>query len=622
MANSSVPALAVEAHDLVKVFPRGNVRALDGVSLEVEAGTVLGLLGPNGAGKTTVVRILSTILGPDSGRASVLGLDVVTQAEAVRRTIGLAGQYAAVDENLTGRENIHMVARLSHLSRAVAARRANELLEEFGLAHAGDRVLKTYSGGMRRRLDLAAALVANPPVLFLDEPTTGLDPQSRQGLWTAIEELVSEGTTVLLTTQYLEEADRLARDIVVIDHGRVIAQGTPAQLKADLGTSVVSVTLGDRAAVDGRAPAAGAVFGEAADRRGPRDRADGHGRAQGRGRRAALARCGGDRHRRPGAARAQPRRRVPEPHRSQDHHRRGRSRRTETEAGLRPGTQERRDRREGCRMTTTLRAPLLVDQQSPGSRLSWAVADIATMAKRNILAVMRTPEALFFTTLQPIMFTLLFTYVFGGAIHVPGGHYIEFLMPGIFVQTVIFGAMSSAAGLAEDLHKGIIERFRALPMSRSAVLAGRTTSDLVRNVFVVVLITLVGYAVGFRIGTNFALFVCGVLVILFFAYALSWGFAYIGLSAPNAETAQVMVFPLIFPLLFASSAFVPVATMPGWLQAFAYHQPVTQVVNAARSLMVGGVLHNSGAVWSALLWTVGLLVVLAPVAVRKYRKVA
>jgi ABC-2 type transport system ATP-binding protein len=245
MANSSHPTLAVEAHDLVKVFPRGNVRALDGVSLQVEAGTVLGLLGPNGAGKTTVVRILSTILGPDSGHASVLGLDVVTRADAVRRTIGLAGQYAAVDENLTGRENIHMVARLSHLSRAVAARRANELLEEFGLANAGDRVLKTYSGGMRRRLDLAAALVANPPVLFLDEPTTGLDPQSRQGLWSAIEDLVREGTTVLLTTQYLEEADRLARDIVVIDHGRVIAEGTPAQLKANLGTSVVSVTLGE-----------------------------------------------------------------------------------------------------------------------------------------------------------------------------------------------------------------------------------------------------------------------------------------------------------------------------------------------------------------------------------------
>ena len=239
----------MEAHDLVKVFPRGNVRALDGVSLEVETGTVLGLLGPNGAGKTTVVRILSTILDPDSGVASVLGHDVVPRPMRCVGIIGLAGQYATVDENLTGRENIHMVARLSHLSRKVAARRADELLEDFGLADAGDRVLKTYSGGMRRRLDLAAALVANPPVLFLDEPTTGLDPQSRQDLWVAIEELVREGTTVLLTTQYLEEADRLARDIVVIDHGRVIAEGTPAQLKADLGTSVVSVTLGDRDAV-------------------------------------------------------------------------------------------------------------------------------------------------------------------------------------------------------------------------------------------------------------------------------------------------------------------------------------------------------------------------------------
>jgi ABC-2 type transport system ATP-binding protein len=250
MGISLTSSLAVEAHDLVKVFPKGNVRALDGVSLQVEAGTVLGLLGPNGAGKTTAVRILSTILVPDSGRASVLGHNVVAEANAVRSIIGLAGQYAAVDENLTGRENIHMVGRLSHLSRKVSARRADELLDSFGLTNAGDRVLKTYSGGMRRRLDLAAALVANPPVLFLDEPTTGLDPQSRQGLWAAIEELVSDGTTVLLTTQYLEEADRLARDIVVIDHGRVIAEGTPAQLKADLGTSVVSVTLATREAVD------------------------------------------------------------------------------------------------------------------------------------------------------------------------------------------------------------------------------------------------------------------------------------------------------------------------------------------------------------------------------------
>jgi ABC-2 type transport system ATP-binding protein len=239
-------SLAVEARDLVKVFTRGNVRALDGVSLAVETGTVLGLLGPNGAGKTTAIRILSTILEPDSGVASILGHDVVKEPDVVRRHIGLAGQYATVDENLTGRENIYMVGRLSHLSRKLSTQRAGQLLEAFGLGHAGDRVLKTYSGGMRRRLDLAAALIASPPVLFLDEPTTGLDPQSRQDLWGAIEELVREGTTVLLTTQYLEEADRLARDIVVIDHGRVIAEGTPSELKAGLGTSVVSVAVGSR----------------------------------------------------------------------------------------------------------------------------------------------------------------------------------------------------------------------------------------------------------------------------------------------------------------------------------------------------------------------------------------
>ena len=276
-------------------------------------------------------------------------------------------------------------------------------------------------------------------------------------------------------------------------------------------------------------------------------------------------------------------------------------------------------------MTTAVVAPTVSGApHSTGlaSNLRWLVSDTLTLTKRNLLAVTRIPEALFFSTVQPIMFVLLFRYVFGGAIHTGPVPYVDYLLPGIFVQTVIFGAMSAASGLSEDLHKGLIERFRALPMSRSAVLAGRTTSDVVRNVFVVVLITIVGYAIGFRIGTNVALFLCGVLLILFFAYALAWGFAIIGLSAPNAETAQVMVFPLVFPLLFASSAFVPVRSMPGWLQAFAKHQPVTQVVDAARSLMVGGVLHNSGAVVAALLWCAGLLVILAPVAVRKYRKVA
>jgi daunorubicin resistance ABC transporter ATP-binding subunit len=254
-------APAVAADDLVKVFPKGKVRALDGISLHVETGTVLGLLGPNGAGKTTAVRILSTILAPDSGRAQILGHDVVREASRVRQLIGLAGQYATVDEHLTGRENLRMVGRLTHLPRRQTQQRAEELLEQFGLADAAHRTLKTFSGGMRRRLDLAAALVARPPVLFLDEPTTGLDPQGRQDLWGVIENLVGAGTTVLLTTQYLEEADRLAERIVVIDHGRVIAEGTPAELKADLGTTVISVTLADHRSAEHAAGLLGPVTG-------------------------------------------------------------------------------------------------------------------------------------------------------------------------------------------------------------------------------------------------------------------------------------------------------------------------------------------------------------------------
>jgi ABC-2 type transport system ATP-binding protein len=237
---------AIEADELAVTF-KGGVRALDGVSFAVEPGSVFGLLGPNGAGKTTVVRILTTVLRPQSGRALVLGHDVVSEPATVRTLFGLAGQFAAVDENLTARENLKMVARLNHLSRADSARRANELLERFELHDAADRPLRTYSGGMRRRLDLAAALVAHPGVLFLDEPTTGLDPKSRLDLWGVIDELIGEGTTVLLTTQYLEEADRLARHVAVVDHGRVISQGTPAQLKASLGATVVEVALADEA---------------------------------------------------------------------------------------------------------------------------------------------------------------------------------------------------------------------------------------------------------------------------------------------------------------------------------------------------------------------------------------
>ncbi|MFF3844968.1 ATP-binding cassette domain-containing protein [Streptomyces sp. NPDC002328] len=235
---------AIHAEGLVKTF--GDVKALDGVDLDVPEGTVLGLLGPNGAGKTTAVRCLTTLLRPDSGRAVVAGMDVLKHPDAVRRSIGLSGQFAAVDEYLTGRENLQMVGRLYQMRSAAAKTRAAELLDQFDLTEAADRTAKTYSGGMRRRLDLAAALVVSPPVMFMDEPTTGLDPRNRQLLWDVIKRLVSGGTTLLLTTQYLEEADHLAHDIAVVDQGRVIARGTSDELKARTGGERVEVVVHDR----------------------------------------------------------------------------------------------------------------------------------------------------------------------------------------------------------------------------------------------------------------------------------------------------------------------------------------------------------------------------------------
>jgi ABC-2 type transport system ATP-binding protein len=611
MAARATEGPAIRAEEVSKRF--GATVALADVSIQIEERTVFGLLGPNGAGKTTLVRVLTTLLRPDAGRAEVFGRDVVRDAAAVRELIGLTGQFAAVDELLTGRENLEMFGRLFHLAPAEARARAAELLERFDLADAADRPARTYSGGMRRRLDLASSLLTQAPMLFLDEPTTGLDPRSRNQVWSAIRDLVREGTTVLLTTQYLEEADQLADRIAVIDHGRVIAEGTGNELKDRVGGQVLEVKLN-------------AV--------GDRERAQ---------RALAVVGCG-----------------DPQPSERADEltcpvSRDGLELLTDAAAALRhegvvvSDLALRRPTLDDVFLELTgnppsedgaLPTPPAVPAEMPRPHRSWsdgwrrlarpnprefrrAVGDTVVVTRRNLRHFVRQPQLLIFSTVQPIMFVLLFTYVFGGAIGraIPGGvSYIDFLLPGIFVQSVSFRATQTAVGLAEDLERGVVDRFRSMPMARSAVLAGRTLADLVRNVLIICLMIVVGYVIGFRFGGGFLGAIGAIAVVAAFGLALSWIFAFVALTVRGAEAAQSAGFVAIFPLVFASSVFVPVNSMPSWLQAFAKISPVTLTADAARGFALGR--STSGSLPGALAWIGGLLAVFIPLCVWRYRRMS
>jgi ABC transporter DrrB family efflux protein len=619
MSASAPSAPAVRVEGVTKSF--GATAALVDVDLIVPEGTVFGLLGPNGAGKTTLVRVLATLLTPDAGRAEVFGRDVVACAPAVRELLGLTGQFAAVDEILSGRENLVMFGRLFDLSPAEARRRADELLERFDLADAGDRPARTYSGGMRRRLDLASSLLTRPRILFLDEPTTGLDPRSRNEIWTIVRELVREGTTLLLTTQYLEEADELADRIVVIDHGRVIAEGTGNELKERIGGQILEVELASAAARD---EAQAVLRGVGCGDPEPEDRADRltmpaprNGLELVEDAAAALRHAGigvtslglrgptlddvflqltgapasenGDRPRASAtAAHAADGPVPPSPG---------------------PGHESRRPARALLR----LHVPTPAEVRS-------GLNDTLVVTGRNLRHFVRQPQLLIFSTIQPIMFVLLFAYVFGGAVKgsLGGVKYIDFLLPGIFVQSVAFRATQTAVGLSEDLERGVIDRFRSMPMARSAVLIGRTVADLVRNVLIIGLMTAVGYVIGFRFQAGLLNALACVAVVTAFGFALSWIFAFVALTVRGAEAAQSAGFVVIFPLVFASSVFVPVASMPDWLQAFAEVSPVTLTANAARTYALDGGVPDSLA--GAAAWIIGLLVVFIPLCVWRYRR--
>src|SRR5690348_16707136 len=609
---SSVPSVLVEG--VVKRF--GATVALDGAGLEVPAGMVLGLLGPNGAGKTTLVRILATLLAPDAGRAEVLGHDVVREPAAVRELLGLTGQFAAVDELLTGRENLEMFGRLFKLSHEEARRRAGELLGRFDLAQAADRPARTYSGGMRRRLDIASSLVTRPQVLFLDEPTTGLDPRSRNEIWAIVRELRREGTTILLTTQYLEEADQLADRIAVIDRGKVIAEGTGNELKDRVGGQILEVELASTGQRDrAQAVLAGVGCGEPQ----PDERPD---RltllAPRNGLELVEEAAAGLRRAQIGVSDIGLRRPTLDDVFLQL------TGAPPSEDGGGPGPRTRpRLRPQPLEPDVPApRRPVLRLRRPSPQAVRSAITDTAVVTGRNLRHFIRQPDLLVFSTIQPVLFVLLFVYVFGGAIgrSLPHGvTYVDFLLPGVFVQSVTFGASQTAVGLKEDLTRGVVDRFRSVPMARSAVLAGRTVADLVRNILIIGLMIAVGYLVGFRFLGGVAGGVgCG-WVGGGVGYAVSWIFAFVALTVRGAETAQTAGFVVIFPLVFASSVFVPVATFPDWLQAFAKINPVTVTADAARSLALYGSPASLGA---AAAWIGGLLAVFIPLSVWRYRRIS
>ena len=615
---------AVHVEGVVKRFR--STTALAGVDLDVEEGTVFGLLGPNGAGKTTLVRVLATLLAPDAGRAEVFGRDVVRDPAGVRELLGLTGQFAAVDEILTGRENLEMFGRLFDLSATDARQRARELLERFELADAADRPARTYSGGMRRRLDLASSLLIRPRVLFLDEPTTGLDPRSRIEIWSVVRELVREGTTLLLTTQYLEEADQLAEQIAVIDHGRVIAQGTGSDLKDRIGGQILELELVSAAERDrARAALTGIGCGEPEPGErlaqltlpAPRDGLEMIEDAASALRKAGIA-VSDLGLRRPtlddvflqltGAPPSE----------------------NGATADVASGNGQQKRPRPSTAPAPAVAAPSALrpapSRPSRRRRLSARelrgdVTDARVVSGRNLRHFVRQPDLLIFSTIQPIMFVLLFTYVFGGAIShslPPGVSYIDYLLPGILVQSVTFRASQTAVGLSEDLKLGVIDRFRSMPMARSAVLVGRTAADLVRNVLIVVLMIIVGYIIGFRFQAGVAQALGCIALVSAFGLALSWIFAFVALTVRGAEAAQTAGFVVLFPLVFASSVFVPVSTLPGWLQAIAKVSPVTLTANAARSLaLVPGTPSSLG---GAIVWIAGLLAVFIPLSVWRYRR--
>ena len=565
----------IEVDGLVREF-KGGVRAVDGIHFRVEPGEIYGFLGPNGAGKSTTVLMLTTLLPPTAGTARVAGYDIVREGSHVRESIGAALQEAALDPLLTGREHLRLQTTLHGLPKRERVRRGTELLERVGLADAADRKVGGYSGGMKRRLDLALALVHSPRILFLDEPTTGLDPQSRSDLWAEVSRLArDDGVTVMLTTQYLEEADALADRVGIIDQGRIVAEDTPDALKAEVGRPSLEVVPADAAGCDRLATRALAL------RRAARLAArHGRGAARARRRRArprgAGARRRGRRDRALPAALAVARRRLPGQDRAQDDGR----------GGVRRG-------RSGARLTL--------------------LAQVGEMARRSITQTLRQPALL----IPPILFPLCLLAVNVGGLDAatklpgfPTDNYLNFAIAIPFMQGALFASINAGSSLARDVETGFLKRLALTPMQRSALLLG----NLAGVMTVAALASLVYLVVGLAAGLHLDAGVGGGLVLIVLAFLVALAFAslgaWVGLRAGSGEAVQGL-FPVFFVFLFLSSQALPRPLIEqDWFRTIATWNPVSYMLEGIRSVVITGwdrVALERGFAVAIVLCAVGIL---------------
>ena len=512
----------------------------------------------------------------------------------MRAHLGLAGQFASVDELLTGRENLVLIGRLYGISASDCRARADELLVLIGLTEAADRRVSTYSGGMRRRLDLGATLIGEPSLLLLDEPTTGLDPRSRLELWDLIADIARRGTGVLITSQNLEEIERLADRVIVLDNGEVIADDRPQTLRRRIGGQVLDVGV-DAEDLDAAAKAlCTAGFDVQPDREGRRMTAattDGIHAA------AEAARSLYDAQTEPSEFAL----RMPS---------------LEEVFLTLTGTAIERD--DGNASSVRVDGSATPVRSRPVTTRSTS-RDIAVVVGRDWKRLLRTPESLFFAAVMPVMFVLGLAAVFGDLVEtVIGQDYIQFLLPGVLVMQVTLAAGATGVGLATDLRDGIIDRFRSLPMAQISVLTGRTTADLARNALAAAVMVAAGFAIGFRLDGGLASGAAALGIALLFGYAATWVFAAAGLAVKDPQAANFIGFAPVLLFVYLSSAWVPIETMNGAVQGFARHQPVNVTIEAVRGLANG--TSDTNDIVTSIAWSIGIIATFGWLANRQFRK--